>query len=217
MSRHASTRAGREAMTTRSKERSMVQGFGRTQKAGTPERSNARTCERFRAVGRRPLHDPPSTQPGADAGRGEQCTGHLPLRRGPSASPGELPGVRSSGLPRRGERPHPRSSREDHALLWLVLEPDAGVSEATRPPRERRSGGPSPEHGPSGAPGGPPLVGALGPPSLRGRSAALFPVWREDESHRRHRACLCRHLSASQPRQAGGRQASGGRPADPLG
>jgi hypothetical protein len=33
----------------------------------------------------------------------------------------------------------------------------------------------------------------------------------------RDRACLCRHLSASQPRQAGGRQAPGDHPADPLG
>jgi len=70
--------------------RSMVRGFGRTQKARTIEPSNARTSERFQALGRRPLHAPPSTQPGPDAGRGKQCTGHLPLRQCPSAPPGEF-------------------------------------------------------------------------------------------------------------------------------
>ena len=56
----------------------------------------------------RPLHDPAPHHPGTDAGRGEQGTGHLPIRGGPSASPGQLPRLRSPGLPRRGERAHPR-------------------------------------------------------------------------------------------------------------
>jgi len=39
-----------------------------------------------------------------------------------SAELATKPCVRPPGLPRRGERPHPGPPREDHALLWLVLE-----------------------------------------------------------------------------------------------
>ncbi len=76
-----------------------------------------------------------------------------------SAELATKPGVRSPGLPRRGERPPPRCPREDHALLRLVFESNARLSEATRSPRERRGGGR--HRGGARAAGHPPV---LGPP-----------------------------------------------------
>jgi hypothetical protein len=49
-----------------------------------------------------------------------------------SAELATKPRLRSPGLPRRGERPHPRRPREDHAVLRLVLESEGLPQAAIR-------------------------------------------------------------------------------------
>jgi len=70
-----------------------------------------------------------------------------------SAELATKPGVRSPGLPGRGECPHPGRPREDHALLRLVLQSclcgarrqaDAGLPQAARAAPGRPSGAASP-------------------------------------------------------------------------